>query len=492
MTVPRVLVGQIWQESHSFNPIPTAAEDFAVERGQALVAANRDAGSALGGILRAGDAAGVEWVPTVAARARPGGPVDEAFFAELLDAMVSAGPVDAVCLELHGAMVSTARHDCEGDVLSALRDRLGPDVPIAVAIDLHAQATPKMVAASDVLVAYKTNPHADMAETGAKAFALLRRVVETGRRPARAFAVLPFLCRGNDETGHGPLAGLHARARALCETNAGLHDLSICNVHPFLEIPLLGQTVLATADDAPLAEAAAREIALALWDLRDAFVQELPSMASALARVRDEPEARPFVLGDQGDRVLSGAPGDGTALARLALERFPELRIALPVYDPEAVAACRASGMGTEITLEVGGKVTPGQTPLCVTGGVRGLGPGRYVHRGAYMTGVAVELGDTAVLQVDGLALLLTSRAPFVQDPAAYEAHGLPLAEFDAVVAKSGYHYKLAFGGEATPLTVDTPGMSGYRLHDLPFRRGRPVHPLDPVTLPDPLVRLFP
>ncbi len=479
----RVLVGQIWQESHSFNPIPTAADDFAVERGPALIVAHRDAGSALGGILRAGEAAGVDWVPTVAARARPGGPVDEAFFAELLETMRAAGPVDAVCLELHGAMVSTAREDCEGDLLATLRAALGPDVPIAVAIDLHAQVTPAMVASSDVLVAYKTNPHADMAETGAKAFALLQRVLATGRRPARALAALPFLCRGNDETSHGPLAGLHARARDLCETTAGLLDLSVCNVHPFLEVSPLGQTVLATAETAEAADVAAREIAVALWALRDAFVQELPGMEATLRRVREEPQARPFVLGDQGDRVLSGAPGDATALARLALADFPDLRLAVPLYDPAAAAACFAAGAGAEVTLAVGGGVTPGQSPLQVTGRIRALGPGRYVHRGAYMTGVPVELGRTAVLQVGGLALLLTSRAPFVQDPAAYEAHGLPLAELDAVVAKSGYHYKLAFAGEATPVTVDTPGLSSYRLEDLPFRRGRPVHPLDPAEL---------
>lgn len=214
-------------------------------------------------------------------------------------------------------------------------------------------------------------------------------------------------------------------------------------------------------------------------------------MTETLQRVRDEPGARPFVLGDQGDRVLSGAPGDATALARLALEDFPELRVALPIYDPDAAAACFAAGAGAEATLTVGGGVTPGQTPLQVTGRVRALGPGRYVHRGGYMTGVPVALGRTAVLQVGNLALLLTSRAPFVQDPAAYEAHGLSLAEFDALVAKSGYHYKLAFAGEATPVTVDTPGLSSYRLEELPFRRGRPVFPLDRVALPEPLVRIF-
>ena len=481
---PRLLVGQLWQESHSFNPLPTTAADFTAERGQALVAANRNAGSALGGILRAGEAVGVEWLPAIAARARPGGPVEEEVFAELLEAFLAVEAPDAVCLDLHGAMLSGRRTDCEGDLLTALRARLGPDVPIAAALDLHAQVTPAMVAAADILIAYKTNPHADMAETGAKAFALLQEVMDDRLRPLRSLARLPFLTRGNDETDGGPLAELQGEARALCDARAELRDISICNVNPFVDVPEAGQTILVTTHgDATTAEEIAERLARRLWDLRDDFVQALPSMDLALTRVRDAPEQRPFVLGDQGDRVLAGAPGDATALARLLLRSFPELRVALPLYDPAAVRACEAVGLGGEVTLALGGGITPGQTALQVTGRVLRLGDGRFLHSGSYMTGVPVDLGATAVLQVGKLSLLLTTKAPFVQDPAAYESHGLRLSNLDAVVAKSGNHFKLAFAGQARPLVVDTPGLSRFRPSDFPFSRARPIHPLDPIDL---------
>ena len=489
---PRLLVGQLWQESHSFNPLPTSAADFTVERGAELIAANRGAGSALGGILRAGEDAGVAWLPSIAARARPGGPVREEVFAGLLEEILAIEAPDAVCLDLHGAMLSSARADCEGDLLSALRAKLGPDVPIAAALDLHAQVTPAMVAAADILIAYKTNPHSDMVETGAKTFALLREVMDGRLRPSRSLARLPFLTRGNDETDTGPLAQLQSDARALCVARSELRDISLCNVNPFVDVPEAGQTILVTADgDARAAEETAARLARRLWDLRDSFVQELPSMETALARVRGASGARPFALGDQGDRVLAGAPGDATALARLLLRSFPELRVALPLYDPKAVQSCWTAGLGQDLTLAVGGGVTPGQTPLQVTGRVLRLGDGRFVHGGAYMTGVPVDLGPTAILQVGKLSLLLTTKAPFVQDPAAYESHGLRLSDFDAVVAKSGNHFKLAFAERATPLVVDSPGLSRFQPNDFPFSRARPIYPLDPIELPAVPVQTF-
>lgn len=343
---PRILVGQLWQESHSFNPLPTGADDFTVERGEALVAANRAAGSALGGILRTGEAAGVAWLPVLAARARPGGPVTEslfaAFLADFVETVARERP-DAVCLELHGALLTTARDDPEGDLLAALRARLGPEVPIAAALDLHADVTAAMAGAADVLIAYKTNPHADMAETGAKAMTLLLERLAGRLRPVRALVKLPFLTRGNDETDRGPLHALHALARQEVEQRAALRDLSICNVNPFVDAPCAGQAVLVTADgDAAAAETAARTVAEQLWGRRDDFVERLPSIEETLQRAQAEAGQRPFVLGDQGDRVLAGAPGDSPAILKALLATAPALRAALPIVDPQAGRQARA------------------------------------------------------------------------------------------------------------------------------------------------------
>src|SRR5690606_9893641 len=169
---------------------------------------------------------------------------------------------------------------------------------------------------------------------------------------------------------------------------------------------------------------------------REAFVERLPSVEEVLQRVLAEPQARPFALGDQGDRVLAGAPGDSPAILRALLERAPQLRAALPIVDPAAVARCRAAGEGAVLSLALGGAFPPGFAPLAVEGRVERLGPARFVNRGPYMAGVPVDLGATAVLAVGNCRLLLTSRAGLVQDPEAYESHGIYLADLDLLVAK--------------------------------------------------------
>src|SRR5690606_39178665 len=183
------------------------------------------------------------------------------FLADFLATAARERP-DAVCRELHGALLTTGRDGPEGDLLADSRERLGPHVPTAAAPDPRADRTPAMVRAADVLVAYQTTPHADMAETGAKAMTLLLERLAGRLAPRRALVKLPFLTRGNDETDRGPLLALHAEARRLAAEDPALRDISICNVNPFVDAPAAGQAVLATADgDAAAAEAAARSMA---------------------------------------------------------------------------------------------------------------------------------------------------------------------------------------------------------------------------------------
>src|SRR5207244_1820748 len=60
-------------------------------------------------------------------------------------------------------------------------------------LDLHANVTRAMVQHADGLVAYRTYPHVDMAETGARAARLLDRIVRTGQRPESGFHQLAYL-----------------------------------------------------------------------------------------------------------------------------------------------------------------------------------------------------------------------------------------------------------------------------------------------------------
>lgn len=487
MPRPRVLVAHLFHEGHCFNPTPTRAADFFVFQGDAMLEAARVSSGILGGIARALDAAGAEIIPTLSAKARPGGPVERGFYDDAKRRIVAAAEAeapDAVCLSLHGAMLVEGLADPEGDLLAALRRAVGNAVPIAAGFDLHAYCSRAMLAAADIVTACKENPHSDLQTAGERTARLALDILAGRLRPVTAYVHLPFMSRGNSETATGPLKELHDLGRAWLARAPSLVDYSIFNTHSFVDAPAMGQVVLAIANaDGAMAGAAATEIATRMWQARERFVMTWPDLDAVIDRVLSEPAGRPYVMGDKGDNVLAGAPGDGTALLWRLKERDADLRVALPVTDAPAVAAARAAGLGAAVSLEIGGRLTPGMRPYPLSGTVAHLGDGSFVNTGLYMRGQPLKLGPCAVIRSGNLSVLLTSEPGLTQDPAAFESNGIAIAEQDLVVAKSFFHFKLSFDGVATPIQADTPGMSRFAPTELPYAHGRPFWPADEVTL---------
>ena len=480
----RILVGQIWHEGHSFNPIGTRKEDFLFGRGAPILEEARSAGTAFGGIVRRAEQLGHICVPVLSARARPGGLVEEHVYQEIaaeFEAAVKAGQFDAICLELHGATSAEQTVDTEGDLLERIRKIVGPSIPIAVALDLHAYVTPLMVEAATIITGYRTTPHADMPETGERAMQLLHDILTEGHAPHPTRILVPFLTRGNDETSSGPLVEIGAVADGY-RADPKILDLSIFNIHPFLDVPGIGQVVLAYDLGGGEGQAACDVVANMLWNKRDEFTEQLMSVDEALSLATTSPE--PLALGDQGDRVVGAGPGDSAEIVRIALERFPQLRVASAIYDPAAVSIATAAGIGARVDIAVGGTVTAQLKPLQLNWRVRDLRPACFINKGPYMAGVEADFGDAAVLTHGGLTVVVTTKAPNVHDPAFYETMDIPIASQDVLVCRAANHYKLSFAGLARTITVDTPGLTAFRPHEFPFKRARPFHPLDPVQWP--------
>lgn len=481
MSVSSILVGQIWHEGHSFNPNPTRREDFLFTRGEAVLSEARASATALGGIVRTAESLGHVCVPTLIARSRPGGAIEQPVFDEIVAEFVEGarrGSFDAICLDLHGATLARQSIDAEGELLEKLRSVVGPDMPVSIALDLHAYMTPRMVTNATIMTAYRTTPHADIEETGVRAMCLLDVLMRERCRPRAVYTLIPFLTRGNDETSSGPMLEI-GRVADGWRARPDLLDLSIFNVHPFLDVPGYGQVVLSYDRGDGAAVDANRAISEMLWDRRDAFTEQLISPEAALA-IAAEP-GLPVALGDQGDRVMGAGPGDSPEIARIALEKFPGLHVAVPVHDPAAVAAAQAAREGADLTIEVGGGITRSIAPLGGTWHVARLVRARFINIGPYMAGTEVDFGDAAVLTRDAVTVIVTAMAPNVHDPAFYDAVGVPLASQRAVVARAANHYKLSFAGVARTMTVDTPGLTAFRPHAFPFDLARPFHPLDKV-----------
>lgn len=234
----RILAGGIAQESHSFNPTLATRAQFDTFSGPDAVAQARGTNSTLGGVVDAAEAAGAELVLPTLFRAQSGGPVEEAVYQEVREIMCEAaraGGFDALVLPLHGGMLTPTLSDPEGDLMRALRDIVGPAVPITTAFDLHAHVTSKTITPCDFLTGYKTNPHGDQAATGSRACDAALRMLDGRFDPVCAVVRVPMLTLGQDRTDESPLQELHALARRAVEAGE-VDDVSIFNAQQFLDV----------------------------------------------------------------------------------------------------------------------------------------------------------------------------------------------------------------------------------------------------------------
>ena len=486
MSYKTILSGSIYQESHSFNPILTGRDQFQVSFGDAALKAFRNTRSTLGGVIDTAEAAGFTVVVPACFRAFPSGLVDDAVYREFKAVMLEAarrGGFDAIVLALHGAMVTTALTDPEGDLIRSLRDIVGPAVPITAGLDLHAHVTPYTLAACDFVTGYKTNPHADMAETGQLATRAALAMLAGELEPVCVSVHFPMLTLGQDRTDEEPLMGLHARAREIVEST-GLFDISIFNVQQFLNIEHMGQTVLAYGNGKlDPAWLAAHEIAETLWQARDRLVGVLPDIRTCLSRAAEPGRDRPVVIGDQGDRVAAGGPGDSTFVLTALLADFPALTAALPIRDKASVERCHAAKVGDQVELSIGGRYSTETAPVVAPCTLLAMGDNaEAVLKGPAHGGVSMSTGPYAVVRLQNVTIALTVQPLTYLDPNFYEALGIRTREQKVVVARSGYHFTLNYADVGDCMTCDTVGMTAYRPAEQPFTVARPFYPVDELS----------
>src|SRR5690606_39234609 len=120
-------------------------------------------------------------VPIFGARAVPYGAITAEAFDALLRMMLAelakAGPLDGLLVAPHGATVAKNSPDADGPWLMAVREQVGPELTIIGTRDPHANLSPAMVAATNALFAYRTNPHIDQRARGLEAAALMGRTL---------------------------------------------------------------------------------------------------------------------------------------------------------------------------------------------------------------------------------------------------------------------------------------------------------------------------
>jgi len=275
------------------------------------------------GFVAAMDASGA-WTPVGVALAmtEPNGPVEHAFFVELLGTIEqrlrAALPVDAVYICSHGAALTTEQDDPDGVLFARIREIVGPDVPIAVTLDLHANVSERMVGSVDAFIGYRTNLHLDMRERGAEAAAAIREML-AGVKPQRAFIRLPIVPPTVTLlTAAGPYAEMIDLGQR--RMSPEIMNVSAMGGFAFADAPECGLSVVVTArHDKRAAETLAREIAELGWANRARFYPGLTpldeAVAKALAVVRD-PSLPALAFADVADNPGGGGRGNTVFLLR--------------------------------------------------------------------------------------------------------------------------------------------------------------------------------
>jgi microcystin degradation protein MlrC len=492
----RIFLAMLSHETNTFSNVPTDRGQFEardLSYGGEIIEAYRGTGTCLGGMIGAAERLGVTLLPSVAASASPAGHVTRDIYEHVKERMLTdleaAGRLDGVLLDLHGAMVPEGLDDGEGDIIAAVRRAVGPDVPIAVTLDFHGNLGRDMIAGADLLHGYKTYPHVDMAERGAEAAERLAQVIGGRLRPTAAWRKPPLMPPlGRQGTAGGPMRRLYDMADEM-ERDPKVISISLFAGFPYADIPDAGLGIYVVTDDDPaLAERLASRLAQVAWEHRHEFIHTALPVKDAVAKALAA-EGRPIVLADMADNTGGGAAGDGTEILRELLRVGARSATVACIWDAAAAQACAKAGVGASVTLDVGGKVDDRHgAPVRVTGTVRTLSDGRFVHRGPMMTGLPGRLGVTAVLDVNDVKVILISHRWQTLDPEMIRFVGIDPLREKILVVKSTIHYRAAFEPIAKEIIeVDAPGLSSSNLARFEYRRvRRPIFPLDPDTVYEP------
>jgi microcystin degradation protein MlrC len=488
----RLLSAGIVHETNTFAATPTTISDFVRDSGgdPALPADSirprfYDTGTIHGGFFEGAEAHGATLVPLYHAQAQPAGTVEqdsyEAMKRELLARLEPALPADGVLLDLHGAMVTERHEDAEGDLAAAVRHIIGPDVPVIMTLDLHANITRQMAESVNVIIGFDTYPHCDMRQRGREAVDLMVRMVRGEIRPTMAYRQLPLVTMPPRQcTLREPMQSILARLHEL-ERRDGVLTATIACGFPFADIHDAGTSVLVTTNhDAALAESLAREFGDYVFSRRAEFTPQLTPVREAIRYARQAKGV--VVLADGSDNPGGGAPCDGTVILRELIDAGMPGAVVGVLADPETVAQAHAAGVGKTIRAHIGGKTDREHgEPVVTDAYVRVLGDGRFTFYGPMGQGVQGDLGRMAVLVIGGVEVVLAERRNQLRDLEMLRCVGIEPTRRRLIAVKSAVHFRADFGPIAEQIfDADTPGVHRPDFSKFHYEKlRRPIYPLD-------------
>ncbi|MDN7721184.1 M81 family metallopeptidase [Burkholderia gladioli] len=486
----KILIAGFQHETNTFAPTRADYDSFvrgegfpALRRG-AEVLALREVNIPAGGFIRAAEARGHALLPVIWAGASPSAHVTreayERIAGEILDA-VRAGGFEAIYLDLHGAMVAEHVDDGEGELLERIRRELGAGVPVIASLDLHANVTARMLRDADLLVAYRSYPHVDMAETGERALHLLERLAASPAKPVCVARGLPFLIPVNAMcTRFDPARALYQELARLEHDDERLLSLSFAPGFPAADFPECGPMLWGYGIDADPIERRIEALARALVADESSWRVDFlsPDQAVRAALHASVGATRPVIIADTQDNPGAGGDANTMELVRALLRNGAREAAVGMIWDPRAVRLAHQAGVGASIELALGGSqgrdAPAAHAPLTARFEVAHLSDGRFRFDGPMMNGMDGELGPVACLRIEDVEIAVSATKMQMFERNQFRCAGIDPERRAILVVKSSVHFRADFESIAhTILVAKAPGPMAADPGDLPWRRLR-------------------
>ena len=475
----RIATGGICHETNGFGSILVTPEVMAkaAREGKDWWATHGSGHSYGGGFATEAAELGIELIATCQATLGPSGPITrEAFegardrLVELLYAAYQEQPYDAIALSMHGAGFAEGYPDLEYDVLRAIREKLGYDIPIGVSLDLHGNISAEMVELADLVIGCKHYPHLDEYDTGRLVVRRLRDMVENNYRPFKKIIRLPWhLAPSQGLTMSGMAHEVQQQCFAQEEADDVFH-VSFFHGFPFGDVPACGVSVIAMGKTQEAADRSARAVASFAWERRRDFFVPLHSAEEAVDLAMAEKEG-PVILNEGSDNPGGGAPADGTFLLRELLKRNVSAAFGF-IRDPEVAEQAAKAGVGAHISCRLGGKTDKyhGEPIEIEDAYVKCVSDGVYVNKSPMGLGHTHNMGTSVCLEVGNVSISVGTNRFQTMDDGPFYSVGIDWKSKHILAMKSAQHFKGWWADKVKAIySCDSPGIHCSDLSLVPF-----------------------
>lgn len=465
----RIAIGSLQCEGNSLTPVYTRFEDFDYAPGEAMYQKIK--------VMDYLAEKGAEVIPTIYAHALPGGAVIKEDYLRLVSEIVDGIPcdVDGVWLYLHGAMCVQEIGSGEAYLLKKIREKIGFQIPISVAMDFHADNSDEIVELANCVTGFRTAPHQDHTETQLRAMRMLFDCIEKKILPKpvieRAAVVI---CGDAVQTALEPLKSIMAAAEEMEKTIPGMMCVQVFNGQPWIDEPYMGPNFVVTHESDPeIARECAKKLAKMFYDARYdfKFLIEALEPEEAIRRAMEAEEAQVF-LSDSGDNTTAGAAGDNAYMLNRLMKLGVKNTLLAGIMDAAACDACYEAELGDTLTLTVGGSLAADSEKATITG--------KLIHRGDILSYHGDNGGPSATLDCGDITVVITRNRAAMCRPDIFESIDLDYSPFKIVVVKLGYLFPELAERAQRAILAFTPGASTERLEDMHMKNiRRPMFPLD-------------